>query len=81
MTAEPRPAYMDLRTLSWHISTAERIIKREPRRYAFIEEWEPGRRVEVIVVGEIGEEQLEAIDAFVRRQRARIGAALTGGKE
>jgi len=24
---DPRPAYMDLRTLSWHISTAERTIE------------------------------------------------------
>jgi len=52
-----------------------------PRRYAFIEEWEPGRKVEIVVTGEIGEEQLEAIDAFVRRQRARMLAERETGRE
>jgi hypothetical protein len=42
------------------------------RRHAFIEEWEPDSKVEIIMTGEIGEEHLQAIEGFVARQRMRM---------
>lgn len=46
------------------------------RRYTFIEEWEPGSKVEIIMTGEIGEPQLDAIEAFVKRRRLRLTRAV-----
>jgi len=42
------------------------------RRFAFIEEWEPGIKVEIIMTGKIGDEQLQAIEGFVARQHRRV---------